>query len=391
MGPLASLKVILVDAQGSASVGASYLASLGAKVLRLDRLNAENAHHVNFAEHVGGDWVDPRQNTLSSAQWSVDVDLKNKDAAEVVLRLAEGADIIIEGFRPGVAERLGIGPDACLKRNPRLVYLRATGWGQTGPLANVPGHDINYIAIAGALDPIGFSGSPPVPPLNLLGDVAGGLHAAFGALAAVFEARLSGKGQVVDAAMLDSAAMFMKVVYMMHSMGAWSLTRGENLMDTGAPFYGVYETADGKYVAVSPFEAHFYAEFLDRIGVPKEERPAQMDRDAWPAMRDKIAAIFKTKTREQWIEALEYTNACVSPVLSLAEAPAHPQNMARHQFEMLGKIVVPANAPRLSRTPAPAASERSPPSTPERREQALLDWGFSAHEIAALKQARIVA
>lgn len=390
MGPLSGLKIIQMDAQGSASIGTSFLASLGAEVLRIDRARGHNPHHTSFESHVGGDWVDPRKNAISSAKWFVELDLKKSDAADVVLKLIEQADVFVEGFRPGVAERLGIGPDVLLGHNRRLVYLRATGWGQTGPMANVPAHDINYMAISGTLGTIGPEGGPPVPTLHLLGDAAGGLHAAFGALAAVFEARQSGQGQVIDAAQLDTGAMFMKIIYMMRSMGAWSLERGTNLMDGGAPFYGVYETADGKYVAVSAFEGPFYAELLGHLGLSGEELPHQMDRSAWPEMRRRFAGIFKTKTRDEWTALLEKTNACVSPVLDLDEAPEHPQNQARGVFGKLGDMVVPATAPRFSRTEPPSATERHPGSSPERRKQSLLDWGFSDKEIDALLAAGTV-
>ncbi len=383
MGPLSSLKVVALDAQGASSAACSFLGSLGAQVLRVLRSRGDNPHHESFAAYAKGDWVDPGQGILGSARWTVAADLKHPAGLEAVIQLAERADILVEGFRPGTAERIGIGPEVCLARNPKLVYLRSTGWGQIGPLSKIAGHDINYIAIAGALDPIGRQGEPPMPPLNLLGDVAGGLHAAFGALAAAFEASHSGKGQVVDAAMLDSAAQFMDVVYLMHAMGAWSLERGTNLMDTGAPFYNVYQTADDKYVAVSAFEPQFYSVLLSNLGLDEQSLPPQMDRKAWPLIRGKIADAFRAKTRDEWASLLENTDACVSPVLSLEEAPNHPHNKARGNFVNVGGLTRPATGPRFSRSEI-EARPKSHPSTPESRRQSFLDWGFSETQIDEL-------
>lgn len=389
MGPLASLKIVQMDAQGSASGASSFLASLGGQVLRIDRACGANIHHASFEKHVGGNWVDPRRNFLGSAKWFVELDLKKPGAAKVIYRLVETADIFIEGYRPGVAERLGIGPDELLGQNPQLIYLRATGWGQSGPLAKVPAHDINYLAIAGTLGLIGPRNGPPVPPLHLLGDTAGGLHAAFGALAAAFEARESGRGQVIDAAQVDTGAMFLKVIYMMHAMGAWSLDRGSNLMDGGAPFYGVYETADGEHMAVSAFEAPFYQELLECLGLANEQLPDQMDRTAWPEMRERFAGIFRTRTRAEWSELLENSNACVSPVLSLDEAPEHPHNQAREVFSRMDEMLVPATAPRFSRTPPPE-TQRGPESSWDIRKQSLMEWGYSESEIERLRESGII-
>jgi alpha-methylacyl-CoA racemase len=317
------------------------------------------------------------------------VDLKHPRGAETILRLVERADALIEGFRPGVAERLGIGPEACLARNPRLVYGRMTGWGQEGPLAAAVGHDIDYIALSGALHAIGRAGEKPVLPLNLVGDFGGGaLYLAVGVLSALLEASRSGQGQVVDAAMVDGAASLLTMFYGMSAAGTWSDERGVNLLDGGAPFYDVYETADGKYLAVGALEPRFYAELLRLTGLEGSDLPEQADIFRWPELRQRFAAVFKQRTRDEWCALLEGTEACVSPVLSLSEAPKHPHMAARRTFVEVDGVTQPAPAPRFSRTPG--AIQRPPEPPGASTEPVLEDWGFSAEEIERLRTDRVL-
>ncbi len=321
---------------------------------------------------------------MNRGRRSVAVDLKHADGPGLVLRLVAAADGLIEGFRPGVAERLGLGPNDCLARNPRLVYGRATGWGQRGPLAEAAGHDIDYIALSGALHPIGRAGGAPVPPLNLVGDFGGGgMLLAFGLLAAVVSARDSGRGQVVDAAMVDGAASLTTMVHTMRAAGMWRSPRGTNLLDTGAHFYEVYETADGGFMGVGAIEPQFYGELLAVLGLEGEDLPAQMDRDAWPEMKARVAAVFATRTRDEWAAAFEATDACVAPVLSMEEAPGHPHNRARGTFTEVAGVVQPAPAPRFDRTPG--GVRRPPPAPGEHGDEALAEWGLGADEIAAAR------
>jgi alpha-methylacyl-CoA racemase len=321
----------------------------------------------------------------------VGVDLKAPEGVEAVLRLVESADALIEGFRPGVTERLGLGPDTCLARNPRLVYGRMTGWGQDGPYASAAGHDINYIALAGALEGIGRQGQPPTPPLNLVGDFGGGgLLLAFGIACALFEASRSGEGQVVDAAMVDGAANLMSMFFGFRAMGMWSPERGTNLLDTGAHFYDVYECADGRYVSIGSIEPQFYAELLKRTGLDGDPELAhQMDRSRWPVLKEKLAEVFRSRTRDEWCEEMEGTDVCFAPVLSMEEAPGHPHNVARGTFATRDGLVQPAPAPRFSRT-APALDR--PPAFPgQHTDEVLADWGFPPDEVAALRVAGAVA
>jgi len=312
----------------------------------------------------------------------VAVDLKHPEGPGVVLDLVAGADALVEGFRPGVAERLGIGPEACLARNPRLVYGRVTGWGQQGPLARSAGHDIDYIALAGALHPLGPAAGPPVPPLNLLGDFGGGgMLLALGVVAALLEAGRSGKGQVVDAAMVDGAALLTTQLHELLAAGQWTDRRGANLLDGAAPFYAVYETADGRHLAVGALEPRFWAELLERVGLDAGDLPAQLDRDGWPVARERLAAVFRTRTRDQWCALLEGTDACVAPVLSLLEAPAHPHNQARATFVEVAGALQPAPAPRFSRTPCPTPA---PPSAGGDPAAALTAWGLAPGAAARL-------
>ena len=380
MGPLAGCKVIEIAGIGPLPMCAMLLSDMGAEVLRIDRTRESG---LGIAR-------DPRRDPLNRGRRSVAVDLKTAEGAATVLRLAERADALIEGFRPGVAERLGIGPDDCLAHNPQRVYGRMTGWGQDGPLAQAAGHDINYIALTGALHAIGRAGGAPTPPLNLVGDFGGGaLYLAFGVVCALLEARSSGRGQVVDAAMVDGAASLMTMVYGYHAMGLWRDARGANIVDSGAPYYEVYETSDGAYVAVGAIEPKFYAELLRLCGLDGEDLPGQSDTARWPELRDRLAALFMRKTRDEWRAILEGSDACFAPVLGLDEAPAHPHNRARGTFVTVDGVVQPAPAPRFSRT---KPEIQGPPRKPGAdTDAALRDWGFAAGEITRLRDAGAIA
>ncbi|MEA3078586.1 MAG: alpha-methylacyl-CoA racemase [Actinomycetota bacterium] len=374
-GPLSGIKILEVAGIGPGPFAAMLLSDMGAEVLRIDRAQSVR----------GGDPTQPPVDVLNRGRRSIGVDLKNADGVEAVLRLVESADALIEGFRPGVTERLGIGPDDCLARNPKLVYGRMTGWGQEGPMASAAGHDINYIALAGALHPIGRAGQPPLPPLNLVGDFGGGaMYLAFGVACALLEAQRSGQGQVVDAAMVDGAASLTAMFHGFRAMGMWTEERGTNLLDTGAHFYEVYETADGKYVSIGSIEPQFYAELLRLTGLADDpEFAGQHNRAAWPALKVRLAEVFKTKTRDQWNSIMEGTDVCYAPVLSLGEAPAHPHMAARGTFVEVAGVTQPGPAPRFSRTPG---SIERPPSHPgQHTDEALVDWGFSADEVAKLR------
>jgi alpha-methylacyl-CoA racemase len=322
---------------------------------------------------------------------NVAVDLKHPRGIETVLRLVERADVLTEGFRPGVMERLGLGPDVCLARNPRLVYGRMTGWGQEGPMAQAAGHDINYIALAGALEPIGRAGQPPLPPLNLVGDFGGGgMFLAFGVVCAILEAQNSGQGQVVDAAMVDGAATLMSMFHGFSAIGMWTEGRGTNLLDTGAHFYEVYETSDGKYVSVGSIEPQFYAELLRLTGLTDDEEfKGQHNRGNWPKLKERLAEVFKGKTRDEWVEIMEGTDVCFAPVLSLKEAPKHPHIAARGTFVDVNGLTQPAPAPRFSRTPGAIARPAAHPG--QHTDEALADWGLAADEIAKLRETGAVA
>jgi alpha-methylacyl-CoA racemase len=321
---------------------------------------------------------------LNRGRRSVAIDLKKKEGAEVALKLIAKADAVIEGFRPGVMERLGLGPDVCMARNPRLVFGRMTGWGQDGPLALAAGHDINYIALTGALHSIGRKGEAPVPPLNLVGDFGGGgVYLALGVVAGILEAQKSGKGQVIDVAMIDGASSLMAAIYGLRAAGRWTDVRGENILDTGAHYYDVYETSDGKYISIGSIEPKFYTELLRLSGLQQEELPRQNDRPAWPALKDRVAKIFKTKTREEWCKIMEGSEVCFAPVLSMQEAPNHPHNRQRETFVEMDGVVQPAPAPRFSRTPS--AIQRPPAVPGEHTDEALRDWGLSATELSQLR------
>jgi len=378
VGPLQGVRVVEIAGIGPGPFCAMMLADMGAEVVRVDR-----------AQGVSGLPGNNQFDLINRGRRSVGVDLKHADGVETVLRLVEHADALVEGFRPGVAERLGIGPDACHERNPRLVYGRMTGWGQDGPMAQAAGHDINYIALAGALEPIGRAGERPLPPLNLIGDFGGGgMLLAFGIACALVDSQRSGKGQVIDAAMVDGAAVLMTFVHGLRSMGFWEDGRGTNLLDTGAWFYEVYETGDGKFVSVGSLEPQFYAELLRLSGLDQEDLPAQMDRDTWPAMKERLADVFRTKTRDEWCQIMEGTDVCFAPVLAMGEAPDHPHNRARGTFVEVGGVIQPGPAPRFSRT-SPQIS--GPPPIPgQHTDEVLAGWGFSATEIEKLREAGAV-
>ena len=374
MGPLDGIRVIELAGIGPGPYCAMLLSDLGADVLRVDRASAVS----------GADAAEPPLELLNRGRRSIGVDLKHPDGAGAVLSLVESADALIEGFRPGVAERLGIGPDECLARNPGLVYGRMTGWGQQGPLATTAGHDINYIAMSGVLHGIGPAGSKPIPPLNLVGDFGGGsMFLALGILGALVERHSSGEGQVVDAAMVDGSASLATMFHGMRAMGMWSDERGTNLLDTGAHFYDTYETADGKYVSVGAIEPQFYAELLDGLGLDPDDLPHQLDQAQWPAMKERFAAVFRRRNRDDWAELFAGSDACVAPVLSVEEAVSHAHNAARGTFVTEAGVTQPGPAPRLSRTPG--AIQRPPAHPGQHTEEALRDWGFSADKIARLR------
>ncbi len=380
MGPLQGVRMLEIAGIGPGPFAAMMLADMGAEILRIDRADRVRKP---MSERSSLD-------LLNRGRRSVGVDLKSAQGVELVLRLVERADAILEGFRPGVMERLGLGPDVCLARNPRLVYGRMTGWGQDGPLASAAGHDINYIALAGALDPIGRAGESPVPPLNLVGDFGGGgLVLAYGIVCALLERERSGQGQVVDAAMVDGAAALMTIFHGMRQAGFWSGGRGGNLLDTGAHFYEVYETKDGRYVSVGAIEPQFYRELLERVGMQDEELPGQMDVRHWPELKRRFAKLFREKTRDEWCAILEGTDVCFAPVLSMEEAPAHPHNVARGTFVEVAGAVQPGPAPRFGRTRPEI--QGPPPHAGQHTDEALADWGVPADEIGRLRESGAIA
>jgi alpha-methylacyl-CoA racemase len=382
MGPLDGVRVIEIASLAPAPFGCMIMSDLGADVLRVER---PASCHPDFP-----DPVDP----LTRGRSSIGLNLKDPAGVELLLRLIENADVLVEGFRPGVTERLGFGPDVCAVRNPGLIYARMTGWGQHGPLAPTAGHDIDYIGISGALHPIGRAGERPVPPLNLVGDFGGGgMLLAVGVLAALVERQRSGLGQVVDAAMVDGSALLSSFIYGLRARGAWRDERGVNLLDGGAPFYDTYTTADGKYVAVGAIEPQFYAALLKGLGLEAAELPAQLDPSGWPVVREKFTAIFASRTRDDWTAVFDGTDACVSPVLSPAEAPDHPHNTARGVFTDVGGLIQPAPAPRFDRTPA---DQPTAPVRPGAHTDTLLGTGesglgLSTDEIANLRAQGVVA
>jgi len=377
-GPLAGLKVVELAGLAPAPFATTVLADLGADVVRVDRAK------------VGFDVLSFPHDPLSRTRKWIGVDTKAPAGRDIVLRLIEDADVLIEGFRPGVTERLGIGPDECLRRNPRLVYGRITGWGQDGPLAQAAGHDINYIGLAGALEPIGRAGERPVPPLNLLGDFGGGgLLLAMGVLAALVERSASGRGQVVDASMVDGAALLTAGLHGLRNIGMWQQGRGANMLDGGAPFYDTYETSDGKYVAVGAIEERFWGDLLTVLDIDASEVAGRLDPRQWPAVRDRLAAVLRTRTRDEWAQRAAGTDACLTPVLDPEEAAGHPHNVARGTFVELDGHRQPAPAPKFGRTP---------PDTPDAPHEprsdtngVLLALGYSAEDIDELRADGVIA
>jgi len=375
VGPLNGIKIIEITGIGPGPFAAMMLSDMGAEIIRVDRL--QSVQDETPAERS--------KDFLARGRRSVAVDLKNPEGIATVLRLVEGADALLEGFRPGVMERLGLGPDACLERNPRLVYGRMTGWGQEGPLAQVAGHDINYIALAGALDPIGRKGGPPCPPLNLVGDFGGGgLMLAYGVVCALLEREKSGQGQVVDAAMVDGAAALMTIFHGAQQSGWWHEERGTNMLDTGAHFYDVYETSDGKYVSIGSIEPQFYKLLLEKTGLAGEDIPHQMDRSAWDASKARLTEIFKSKTRDEWCEIIEGSDVCFAPVLSMTEAKEHPHMKERQTFVEVEGCSQPGPAPRYSRTEAKIAGP--PPHAGEHTDELLAEFGLAEAEIGKLRE-----
>ena len=378
MGPLAGLKVVELQGIGPGPFCGMMLADMGAEIIRVDRSAA-----VGSAARSA--------DVLARGRKSVAVDLKNPQGVETVLKLVESADVLLEGFRPGVTERLGLGPDVCLARNPKLVYGRMTGWGQTGTMAHAAGHDINYISLSGVLHAIGEPGSRPTPPLNLVGDFGGGgMLLAFGIVAALFERGVSGKGQVIDAAMTDGSALLMNSIFGLMSQGVWNQNRGSNLLDGGAHFYGTYETKDAKHVSIGSIEPQFYALLLEKTGLDQDPDLAkQMSRDDWPMLREKLVAVMASKTRDEWDEIMLGTDICYAPILNFEEAVEHPHNQARQTFVNSADITQAAPAPRFSRT-EPELPQ--PPVAPgEHTDEVLAALGLDAAAIAELKSSGAVA
>ncbi|MBI3284365.1 MAG: CoA transferase [Burkholderiales bacterium] len=375
-GPLTGIRVIEMVGLGPCPFAAMMLADMGAEVVRIDRKAAPGA--ANPFPMLG-----TKYDVMARGRRSLALDLKQPEAKQVLLNLLEQADVVLEGFRPGVMERLGLGPEVCLQRNPKLVYGRITGWGQDGPLAQAAGHDLNYIALSGMLQAMGRADTPPAPPLNLVGDFGGGaMMLAFGVLCALLEAKNSGRGQVVDAAMVEGSALLGAMIYGLRGFGAWGERREANLLDGGAHFYDSYACADGKFVTVGAIEPQFYARLLQLAGIDDPAFEAQMDTRRWPELKSKLAAIFKTKTRQQWCDLLEGSDACFAPVLDMAEAPQHPHNRARAVFIEVDGVTQPAPAPRFSRT---APEVCMPPAAPgQHSEQVLRDWGVTEALIQGL-------
>jgi alpha-methylacyl-CoA racemase len=379
-GPLNGIKIIELAGIGPSPFTAMMLADAGAQVIRLERAAPGAPERAAASTETSWD-------LLNRSRPSVGIDLKHPEAVELVLSLVEQADGLIEGFRPGVTERLGLGPEVCLARNRALVYGRMTGWGQDGPMAPMAGHDIDYIAIGGALWSIGRADAPPVPPLNLVGDFGGGgMLLAFGMVSALLEAARSGEGQVVDAAMVDGAATLMTMMHAFHEYGLWNDERGANMLDTGAPFYEVYETADQKYFAVGGIEPQFYAALLQGMGLADDASlPGQNDKGEWPGMKERFAAVFATKTRDEWTAIFDGTDACAVPVLSPWEAHLHPHIKARSTFVEVAGRSQPAPSPRFSRTPS--AISRPPSHPGADTVSGLVEWGVDESTVAKLREA----
>ena len=377
MGPLNGFKIIELAGIGPGPFCGMMLADMGAEVIRVERIGAAQATQAP-------------KDVLTRSRRSIALDLKSPEGVETVLRLVEKADGLIEGFRPGVTERLGLGPEHCQGRNPRLVYGRMTGWGQEGPMAQAAGHDINYIALAGALHAIGRPGERPVPPLNLVGDFGGGgMLLAYGMVCGLLEVTKSNQGQVIDAAMVDGAAALMAMFYSMSASGAFDTQRGTNLLDGGAHFYDTYETADGEHISIGSIEPQFYALLMEKAGLDPDYFQPQMERGRWVELKAKLTEVFLSKTQAQWCEIMEGSDVCFAPVLNLIDAAEHPHNKAREAYQTVGGMLQPSPAPRFSRTPAGAVQAPRVPG--EDSADVLSDFGLSAEEIAALTDQGVVA
>ena len=374
MGPLDGLRVVELEGLGPAPFCGMMLADMGAEVITVTRRSAPGSRAAQISER---------------GKKTIALNLKHPDGVAAVLDLCAGADILIEGFRPGVAERLGIGPEACAARNPKLVYGRMTGWGQTGPLAGAAGHDINYISLSGALHAIGRAGERPVPPLNLVGDFGGGgMFLAFGLMCAVYEAQRSGKGQVVDVSMVDGSAALMHMMYQFMAMGAWRDQRGVNMLDGAAHFYDTYETADGKYVSIGSIEPQFYALLVQLAGLDAAEFAPQNEPAQWPALKQKLATVIRRRTRDEWCAIMEGTDVCFAPVLSMTEAPHHPHNVARGTYIEVEGVTQPAPAPRFSRTATAVPAAAAPAGSDTAAVLAAI--GYAPERIAALRDAGVL-
>ncbi|RZL89436.1 MAG: CoA transferase [Variovorax sp.] len=377
MGVLSGIRVLEFEAIGPGPFGTMLLADMGADVIRVDR----PVPHSDLGPKSTG----PRIDITGRGRRSVTLDHKQTESVRVALDLIERADVVIEGFRPGAMERLGLGPEVALARNPRLVYGRMTGWGQTGPLADRAGHDLNYIALSGVLSGIGPAGGKPAVPLNLVGDYGGGgMLLAMGVLAALLNVQRGGAGQVVDAAMIEGAAQLGAVFWGMIASGNWKEERGSNWIDSGAPWYDTYRTRDGHYMAVGAVESRFYAELVDKLGLAGAGLPSQHDRAGWPHLREAFERAFERRTRAEWCAVFDGSDACVAPVLGFSEAPSHAQHRARGSFVEVGGVIQPGPAPRFSATPS--ALPRRAPARGEHGAAALQDWGFDATEISRLQQ-----
>lgn len=375
MGVLSGIRVLEFEAIGPGPFGTMLLADMGADVIRVDRPIPPS--------DLGPRTTGPRIDITGRGRRSVTLDLKRPDAVTAALELIERADVVIEGFRPGTMERLGLGPEVALARNPRLVYGRMTGWGQTGPLAERAGHDLNYIALSGVLSGIGVRGGKPVPPLNLVGDYGGGgMLLALGVVAALLNVQRGGAGQVVDAAMIEGAAQLGAVVWGLIASGNWREERASNLLDGGTPWYDSYRTLDGHYMAVGAVESRFYAKLLDKLGLAEAGLPKQHDRAGWPRLREAFESAFAARTRDEWCRIFEASDACVAPVLGFSEAPGHPQHLARGSFVEVGGVIQPGPAPRFSATPS--ALPKPAPARGEHGGSALRDWGFEAEAVERL-------
>jgi len=379
MGPLSGIRIIEIAGIGPGPFCGMMLADHGAEVIRVDRAAAAPAL-----------FGAPEKDVLNRSRTGISVNLKDPEGTALVRRLCRSADGLIEGFRPGVMERLGLGPDVLLNDNPKLVYGRMTGWGQSGPYSHTAGHDINYIALSGALHAIGRAGQKPLPPINLVGDFGGGgMMLAFGMVAALLKARESGTGQVVDCAMTEGSAVLMSMMYSIRSSGHWSDERGSNIIDSGAHFYDTYETSDGEFISLGAVEPQFYRQLLELLGLSNDDEfQAQMDKRRWPRLKDRLTVLFKTRTRDEWCMVFEGTDACFAPVMSMAEAPAHAHNAARNAFVEIDGLVQPAPAPRYSATPT---NEPTAMMSGETVTAKLLgDIGYSANEVAKMRSTGII-